>query len=97
MLETRQDDPYALFAQAHLAMRQARFEMALLTLDNALKVKPNWSSAIILRSRILAMQGARAEALSYLEQVLQGDMSDNLEIGLTYARMLTEARQLDSG
>ncbi|WP_455365218.1 tetratricopeptide repeat protein [Kaarinaea lacus] len=95
LLETRQDDPYALFAQAHLAMRQARFEMALLTLDNALKIKSNWSSAIILRARILAMQGARAEALNYLEEVLQGGMSDNLEVGLTYARMLTEARQLD--
>jgi len=95
LVETRQEDPYALFAQAHLAMRQARFEMALNTLDEALKVKPDWSSAIILRSRILAMQGSRAEALSYLEEVLDGDMSDNLEIGLTYARMLTEARQLD--
>ncbi|WP_455202666.1 tetratricopeptide repeat protein [Kaarinaea lacus] len=95
LVESRQDDPYALFAQAHLAMRQARFEMALNTLDEALKVKPNWSSAIILRARILAMQGARAEALNYLEEVLDGDMSDNLDIGLTYARMLTEARQLD--
>lgn len=95
LLETRQDDPYALFAQSHLAMRQARFEMALETLDKALKVKPDWSAAIILRSRILAMQGARAEALSYLEGVLDGDMEDNMEVGLTYARMLTEARQLD--
>jgi tetratricopeptide (TPR) repeat protein len=95
LLETRQDDPYALFAQSHLAMRQARFEMALETLDKALKIKPDWSAAIILRSRILAMQGARAEALSYLEGVLDGDMEDNMEVGLTYARMLTEARQLD--
>ncbi|WP_455220529.1 tetratricopeptide repeat protein [Kaarinaea lacus] len=95
LVENRQGDPYALFAQAHLAMRQARFEMALDTLDKALKIKPNWSGAIILRARILAMQGARAEALSYLDDVLQGDMEDNLEVGLTYARMLTEARQLD--
>jgi tetratricopeptide (TPR) repeat protein len=95
LVETRQDDPYALFAQAHLAMRQARFETALDTLDKALQIKPKWPGAIILRSRILAMQGARAEALSYLENVLQGDMEDNMEVGLTYARMLTEARQLD--
>jgi len=95
LLETRQKDPYALFAQAHLAMRQARFEMALETLDKALEIKPDWSNAVILRSRILAMQGARGEALSYLEKVLQGDMSKDIEVGLTYARMLTEARQLD--
>lgn len=95
LVESHPNDPYALFAQAHLAMRQARFEMALETLDKALKEKPNWPGAIILRARILAMQGARAEALSYLEGVLQGKMEDNLEVGLTYARMLTEARQLD--
>lgn len=95
LLQNRQDDPYALFAYSHLAMRQARFEMALNSLDKALEVKPAWASAVILRSRILAMQGARGEALSYLENVLKGDMSDNIQVGLTYARMLTEARQLE--
>jgi len=97
LLETRQQDIYALFAHAHLAMRQARFDVALQSLDKALKVKPNWGSAIILRSRILAMQGARADALSYLEQALKGDLSksDSMEVGLTYARMLTEARELN--
>ncbi|MCI0506719.1 MAG: tetratricopeptide repeat protein [Gammaproteobacteria bacterium] len=95
LVENRQKDPYALFAQAHLAMRQARFETALDTLDKALEIKPDWAGAIILRSRILAMQGARAEALSYLEKVLEDEMKDNMDVGLTYARMLTEARQLD--
>lgn len=95
LLETRQDNAYALFAYAHLAMRQARFEMALGSLDKALKVKPDWGSAVILRSRILAMQGARGEALSYLEGVLKGNMSDDIQVGLTYARMLTESRQLE--
>ena len=95
LIQTRKDNPYAMFAYAHLAMRQARFEMALNALDDALNVKSDWTSAIILRSRILAMQGARGEALSYLENVLKGDMSDNIEVGLTYARMLTESRQLE--
>ena len=95
LVEKRQQDPYAMFAYAHLAMRQARFEMALNALDKALEVKPDWSNAVILRSRILAMQGARGEALSYLENVLKGDMSENIQVGLTYARMLTEARQLE--
>jgi tetratricopeptide (TPR) repeat protein len=95
LVEKRKDDPYALFAQSHLAMRQARFETALEILDKALAAKPDWPAAIILRSRILAMQGARADALSYLENVLEGSMSSNLEVGLTYARMLTEAREMD--
>ena len=95
LVESRQDNPYALFAYAHLAMRQARFELALESLDKSLKVKPDWGSAVILRSRILAMQGARGEALSYLENVLKGNMSEDIQVGLTYARMLTESRQLE--
>ena len=95
LVQTRQDNPYALFAYAHLAMRQARFDMALEALDKSLEVKTDWASAVILRSRILAMQGARGEAIGYLENVLKGSMSENIEVGLTYARMLTESRQLE--
>jgi tetratricopeptide (TPR) repeat protein len=69
--------------------------LALDALDKALKAKPDWASAVILRSRILAMQGARGEALSYLEGVLKGGLSDDIQVGLTYARMLTESRQLE--
>ncbi|MGD8569179.1 MAG: tetratricopeptide repeat protein [Gammaproteobacteria bacterium] len=95
LVEKRKDNPYALFAQSHLAMRQARFEKALNILDQALEVKPDWPAAVILRSRILAMQGSREDALNYLKKMLDGNMSDNLEVGLTYARMLTEAREMD--
>jgi tetratricopeptide (TPR) repeat protein len=95
IMESHQDDPYALFAFAHLSMRQARFDTALTTLDKALQVKPKWSNAVVLRARILAMQGARKEALDYLDQELKGEMAGDVEVGLTYARMLTEARKLD--
>jgi tetratricopeptide (TPR) repeat protein len=96
LVETRKDDPDALFAYAHLAMRHAKFDTALTTLDEVLTQNPQWSKAIILRARILAMQGGREQALEYLSGVLKkGDMTDNVEVGITYARMLTEARQLD--
>jgi len=95
LIENRKDNPHALFAYAHLAMRQGRFDVALNTLDEALAVKSNWVKAVVLRSRILAMQGARGEAITYLESTLKGGLSENVEVGLTYARMLTEARQLE--
>ncbi|NOZ53934.1 MAG: tetratricopeptide repeat protein [Gammaproteobacteria bacterium] len=95
LIENRKDNPYALFAYAHLAMRQGRFEIALNALDQALEIKPNWVNVVVLRSRILAMQGARGEAITYLENILKGELSENVDIGLTHARMLTEARQLE--
>ncbi len=96
LVEPRKNDVDAMFAYAHLAMRHAKFDTALATLDEVLQSNPDWSKAIILRARILAMQGGREQALEYLSSVLnKKSMSDNVEVGITYARMLTEARQLD--
>jgi tetratricopeptide (TPR) repeat protein len=96
LVENRQNDPDAMFAYAHLAMRHGNFDTALATLDEVLQKQPDWSKAIILRARILAMQGGREQALDYLAAVLKKkSMAKNVEVGITYARMLTEARQLD--
>lgn len=95
LIEKNPDDYQALFAYSHLAMRHAKFDVALTTLDQVLELKPNWSKAVILRARILAMQGEQQQALDYLSGVMQDGLENDLEVGLTYARMLTEARQLD--
>ena len=93
--QTHQKDPNALFAYAHLAMRQAQFDMALTTLDNVLVLKPNWPSAITMRTNIMAMKGEKDEALAYLDSILKGELEDNIEVNITYARMLTEFRKVD--
>lgn len=96
LVEKRANDPDAQLAFAHLAMRHAKFDSALMTLDKVLEIKPNWGRAVILRSRILAMQGSRDEALAYLADTLKKDaLAKNVEVRLTYARMLTEARKLE--
>lgn len=96
LVDKRPDNLDAQFAFAHLAMRHGDFDSALSTLDKVLKGKPYWSKAIILRARILAMQGGRDQALNYLAEALKkGPLKKNVEIGITYARMLTEARKFD--
>ncbi len=95
LIETRQKDADALFAYAHLAMRQAQFDVALSALDRALAVRSDWPDAILLKSQILALKDGRDAALAYLEKLVSGEQADNLEVGLRYARMLAEARQLD--
>jgi tetratricopeptide (TPR) repeat protein len=94
LVSTRQDDPAALFASAHLAMRLASFDVALKNLNKVLRIKPDWGDAIILRSRIVSLQDGKDKALVYLEEVLQGDLLENVQVGLFYARMLTESRRL---
>jgi tetratricopeptide (TPR) repeat protein len=84
-----------LFAYAHLAMRHAKFDQALETLNKVLEIKPGWSKVVILKSRILAMQNSEEAALAYLEKEMQGESGEDIEIALTYARMLTEARQFE--
>jgi len=96
LVEKRADNLDAQFAYAHLAMRHGDFDAALGTLDKVLKDKPHWSKAIILRARILAMQGGRDKALNYLaEELKKGPLKKNVELGITYARMLTEARKFE--
>lgn len=89
------DNANALYAYAHLAMRQAQFDTALSNLSKILEIRPNWSDAVILKARILALKDGRDKALAYLSKILKGNLADDVETGLTYARMLTEARKLD--
>lgn len=89
------DNTDALYAYAHLAMRQAQFDTALSNLNKVVEIRPDWPDAVILRARILALKDGRDKALAYLSKVLKGNLADDVEIGLTYARMLTEARKLD--
>jgi tetratricopeptide (TPR) repeat protein len=95
IVESYPEDPDAQFAYAHLSMRQAKFDQALASLDKALETRPDWSNAVILRARVVALQKGRDDALKYLEEVLEGDLSKNLDVGLSYAKMLVEAKDYE--
>ena len=95
IIEPYQDNPDALFSYAHLAMRQAKFDLAVTNLDKALAIRSDWPNAIILKSRILALQQGRETALKYLDEAMQGNMSDNIDVGVTYAKMLVESKKFE--
>ena len=89
------ENPYAMFSYAHLAMRQAKFDAAVEKLDKALALKPKWPNAVVLRARILALQQGRDKALEYLEEALQGSLADDIDVGITYAKLLVESKQYE--
>jgi len=95
LLATRQDDPNAWLAHAWLSMRQGKLDQALTSVDKAEALKPGWRQAVVLRARVMGLQGHKQEAVDYLAAQLDGELSDDPDVRMTYARLLTEVNQLE--
>lgn len=95
LLATREDDPHAWLAHAWLSMRQGKLDQALASVDRAEALKPDWRQAVVLRARVMGQQGHNQEAVDYLAAQLDGELSDDPDVRMTYARLLTEVNQLE--
>jgi len=91
-IEKRQNNPAALYAYSHLAVRAGELDDALGTIDNVLKLKPDWDNAIMLRARILQLQDKQQLAVDYLAKAVKKYPKDQ-NLRMTYARLLIEAQQ----
>ena len=89
------DNPYAWLGHAQLVLHQAKLDLAVDSVNKALNLKPNWASAVVVRARILALQGDKEGAIQYLEAHRDGELGDDITVGLSYARLLTEVKQLE--
>ena len=96
LLASRKDDPNAWLAHAWLAMRQGKLDTALTSVEKAEALKPGWRQAVVLRARVMGLQGRKQEAVDYLASQLKGELSDDPDVRITYARLLTEVNQLDA-
>jgi tetratricopeptide (TPR) repeat protein len=86
--------PEALFALGHLGLRANQPGLALEALDKALHAKPGWTSVIILRARVLQVQGKGEAAMYYLASAVKAQPRD-ASLRLAYARTLLDAKQFD--
>jgi tetratricopeptide (TPR) repeat protein len=93
LLADNKDLPHAWLAHAQLTMHQVKLKVALDSVDHALDLKSHWPRAVILRARILGLQGNKQAALDYLEDERGDELENNIEVGLSYARLLTEVNQ----
>jgi len=93
LLEKQQDNPYAWLARSQLGLRQGKLELAMKSVDKSLMLKSHWAPAVVMRARILSLQGDRDKALAYLEKERDGELENDVSVGLSYARLLTEAEQ----
>ncbi len=86
--------PEALIALGRLALQTKRFAVAMESLDKALRARPGLIDAMILRARVLQIQGKREAALHYLGDVLKTQPNDH-PLRLAYGRALIDAAQFD--
>lgn len=91
---SRRDDPSALYAYAHLAMRAGELEKARLAIDEALELRPGWREAIMLRIRTLLLADGPDAAMEYLSQAVLGN-PDDTTLRLAYARTLADTQRYE--
>lgn len=94
LVKSRQDNPEALYAYAHMASLAGQYEEALRTLENLSAVEPKMAKAMVLKANILANQGHKEQALAVIGEALSIE-PENYNLRLSYARMLVEEQQLD--
>ncbi|HGX93847.1 MAG TPA: tetratricopeptide repeat protein [Candidatus Tenderia sp.] len=89
-LERHPDDVAGLYAYAQLALRDGKTEEADKASEHLLELKPDWSSAVVLRTRILQATNRGDEALAYLGGVVKRKGDDN-DLRAVLGRMLLDA------
>ncbi|NOX91494.1 MAG: tetratricopeptide repeat protein [Gammaproteobacteria bacterium] len=93
LLAKQQNNPYAWLAHGQLGLRQGKLELAMDSVDKSLALKSHWAPAVVSRARILSLRGDKDKALAYLEKERDGELGNDISVGLSYARLLTEAKQ----
>ncbi|MDR1853605.1 MAG: tetratricopeptide repeat protein [Azoarcus sp.] len=81
------DKPEAHFARAQASAIAKRSMEAMAALDRALKLRPDWTVALIAKAQLLAEAGANAQADKLLEDALKRHPADR-DLRLAYARGL---------
>jgi len=93
-IEQRKNNPAALYAYSHLAVRAGELESAQNIVERVLTLKPAWINAIMLRARILQLQNKNQQAAEYLADAVNKYPKD-LNLRMTYARMLVDTQQYE--
>ena len=88
-------EPNVYYNLASLARRNKQREVALQALDDALKLQPDYSEALVLRARLLSEMGRAEEAFQQLSAAVARQPND-VSLRMGYTRLLVEAGQFDT-
>lgn len=94
LVKTRPDDPNALFALSHLAVRAGVLDQAEQAIKRVVELQPDRMEAQVQEARVLTMRGKSTEALNLLEKAVKKHPEDT-DLRISYARLLLDAKHLD--
>ncbi len=94
VVESRGDNPDVLLAYGHLALRSGNLGEALATIDRTLGIRPDWTDALLLKARILQLQGKEAAARQLLAASVAAQR-DDIGLRLAYARLLMDEKRYE--
>ena len=94
LVESRRDDPHALYAFARLASVIGEPKRALDTLETVLELRPEWGKALALKADVLHGLGQGEKALAIYRRAVDLE-PDNTDLRLAYARLLVEEQELE--
>ena len=94
LVNSRPDDPNALLALSHLAVRAGVLDQAEQAIKRVVELQPDRVDANIQLARILAMRGKSGEALKLLVDAVK-KQPKNKSLRTMYARALADNNQVD--
>ncbi len=94
LLASRQKNPSARYAYAHLALLVGELDRAAANIDKTLALQPDWIDAHLLQANILIRQGHNAEALKKLAAATER-YPDKIRLRLYYARKLIDEKKYE--
>ena len=94
LVERYHRDPQVYLAQAWLAYRAERPEIADTALNQALVVRPGWEKVAMMRLSHLKQSDNRKQLTDYVETFLR-DYPDSSELRITWARLLAEWNEFE--
>jgi len=95
LVASRQDQPEALYAYAHVAARLGKLDKARELLKRTLELAPDNNSAAMSYIAILQRQNKTKAAINWLEKALKKKNSNDFNLRLTYAQLLTDVKRYD--
>ncbi len=94
LIAGRPNDPAALLALSHLAVRSGELDLAENAIKRVVELQPGKVEPLVQQARILTMRGKAAEALALLEGAVKQHPKD-AALRTAYARLLVDAKQFD--
>ena len=88
-------DPEVYFAYARLAVHSEDWVLAERQVEQALRLRPDWTEALILQAQISLKQERGELARQRLQSALQRN-PDNVELRMAYARLLVDLEQFEA-